>query len=994
MTPEWQKAIKTCADPDRASRVLARLEKSAAAPVLAATRAGQAGIWATLFAASEAASELILAHPHYLGDHLREDQLEFPRQPQGLRREVDGWLIPALEDRDYAGAFRRLREFKQREQLRIAARDLARRGDAVEITSDLSNVADVCLAAALRICRQQLPERLGSPFHQNIDGDWFPTPFSVMGLGKLGGQELNYSSDVDIMFLYEEEGHVFEKPPGRRELPGNRMTSHQFFARLVESFVSELTRSAPEGQLFRVDLRLRPEGDAGPLVRSLGSYESYYAQWGQMWERMMLIKARNVAGDPALAHEFFEAINPFRYPRSLGENATGEIAAMKRRIETEVVKTGELDRNVKLGRGGIREIEFIAQMYQLLHGGRLPFLQGAQTLPTLRNLVRYNLLSPDEAEGLGRAYRFLRDVEHRLQMDQNRQTHTLPEDPAALNRIARLMGCEGRSSFERKRKEHTAFVRRIYDGLFGSKEKAGGGNLPGDFAQDRGRWIELLRAHGFRDPEDAVRLLQGFVHGPGFIHISAHTERIARMLIPPFLELCPARVRLARNGKPGVNVLSDPDRVLTRIDRFVAAYGTRAGLFETWTRNPKLFELLLLLFDRSEFLAETAIQHPDLVDDLVLSGWLRRKKDTTILLEELRLGAGDADQHRWLRRYHRSERMRVGLREILGLMDHDETMDVLTSLGEACLQYALEAVTRRHKLEAPPLAIMGLGKLGGREINYGSDLDVLFLARKGARNLSRLQKFAADFLDLLNTRTEDGTVATVDVRLRPDGDAGLLVNSLDACETYYGQRAQLWEIQALTRIRFVAGDQELGKTFCGRAAELTDFRPGGTGDPPPTRERRDSRLVPVAFTPNWKGEIIRMRSRIEKERTPAGRDALAIKTGSGGLIDAEFLAQMICLEHGWQEPNTLRALERARGERLLPKADAGALIKSFRELQRVEGILRRWSYEGETVLPDQDAPYQRVAIRCGFPDSESFRKHIAKCRAAIRKAWTRATSPG
>src|SRR5207247_1251079 len=282
---------------------------------------------------------------------------------------------PLLESRDYSAALAKLRQFKQREMLRIAARDLARLGNTSEITREISSVADVCLDAVCRVCRQQFSERFGQPYHLDADDRWRPTEFCVLGMGKLGGQELNYSSDVDLMFVYTEEGHAFKERPTRSQQSAKGLANHQFFKRLIEAFVAEVTRLTPEGTLYRIDLRLRPEGDAGPLARSLSSYENYYAQWGQTWERMMLIKTRRVAGDPALASEFFEMIQSFRYPRSLGERILREVAGTKQRIENKVVKPGEVDRNVKLGRGGIREIEFIAQTLQLLNGGRIPFLQ-------------------------------------------------------------------------------------------------------------------------------------------------------------------------------------------------------------------------------------------------------------------------------------------------------------------------------------------------------------------------------------------------------------------------------------------------------------------------------------------------------------------------------------------------------------------------------------------------------------------------------------------
>jgi glutamate-ammonia-ligase adenylyltransferase len=435
----------------------------------------------------------------------------------------------------------------------------------------------------------------------------------------------------------------------------------------------------------------------------------------------------------------------------------------------------------------------------------------------------------------------------------------------------------------------------------------------------------------------------------------------------------------SRTSAPAEDVpLSDPDRVVTRLDSFITAYGARATLFELWNRNPNIFELLVLLFDRSEFLAELAIRTPDLVDELVISGRLRQRKSAAETLRDLRHGLDDKDQQLWLRRYHQAELMRIGLRDILGLADFEQYLTELSALADACLQYALEVVMRKHRLKGPPFVIIGLGKLGGTEIDYGSDLDVVFVTDPGTRNPTGLTPFAREVLDLISARTEQGVVFRMDARLRPDGDKGLLVNTLSAYEEYYRQRGQLWEIQSLTRTRPVAGDLKLGAQFQALAATLTDFR------------RPASPLA--AYTPDWKPKIHQMRMRIEKERTPPGKDDLAIKTGQGGLMDAEFIAQTLCLEQGWQEANTLRVLERGRATGVLPEADK--LIRNYRQLRRLEGILRRWSYEGETVLPDDPAPFYRVSVRCGFATPEAFREALADWRRAMREVYLRVFSPG
>ena len=1007
--PIWTKAIKHCAEPERARHVLNQLQATNAGGSLAKASEPQAAALAALFSGSQALSGQLIAHPEWFSV-LEIEALKFARRKQGLEQEVNRWLAPTLEARDFGKALGGIREFKEREMLRIGTRDLARLGSMSEVIQELSDAADICLKTVWEICRQQLIERYGRPFHQDATGQWQPTAACVVGLGKLGGQELNYSSDVDVIIVYSDEGSIFkDSPPTSQKVasvssrkrvasravvaPRPVLANHQFFNRLAEAFIAEVTRLTSEGTLYRIDLRLRPEGDSGPLSRSLSSFENYYAQWGQTWERMMLIKAREVADDETLAAEFLEMVQSFRYPRSINENVLREVGAMKDRIENEVVKSDELERNVKLGFGGIREIEFVVQALQLLHAGRQPFLQGAQTLASLEKLTQYELLPAATANSLREAYTFWRMVEHRLQMENNRQTHTIPAERHAQLRLARLMGFKTLEEFDAVREAHARAVRRIFDQVLKNEvpETHAPSAFPTQFDGEEEEWKQILGRHGFKNVDASFRVLREFVEGPGYVHVSPRTRELALHLLERLLAKCPSApsakgqkqtpdksvlgsgLKLAAKAeKQNANIpLSDPDRVVTRLDSFISAYGARGTLFELWNSNPAIFELLVLLFDRSEFLAELAIRTPDLVDELVTSGRLRQRKSAEETLRDLSHGLSDADQHLWLRRYHQAELMRIGLRDILGLADFEQYLTELSALADACLRYALKVAMRHHKLKTVPFVVIGLGKLGGREIDYGSDLDIIFVAEPRAKNLTRLKDVAIEMMELLTRRTELGLVFHTDARLRPDGEKGLLVNTLDAYESYYRSRAHLWEIQTLTRSRPIAGDLRLGQRFQTLAAALTNFaRPS---------------LPLIAYQPDWKSRINQMRMRIEKERTPAGKDSLAIKTGSGGLVDAEFIAQALCLEHGWQEANTVNALEKSRGASVLP--DPHKLIDNYRRLRRVEGILRRWSYEGETVLPDEPAPYYRVSVRCGFPTPEAFREVLAMWRRSIREVY-------
>jgi glutamate-ammonia-ligase adenylyltransferase len=967
----WNRFWKLAVDPDRARRVVEELRHHPdSARFITSIRPDSASALVRVAGGSSHLASLLLREPAWAATCLKPDALAHPRRAEGLRLEAAAFLDESIGRADHAAALTALRRFRERESLRIAARDLAGLDGVEVITRELSDLADVCLAGVFRIVRAQLASRHGEPWHRAPEGVWTPTPFCVLALGKLGGQELNFSSDVDLLFVYGDEGTVFRDPPSPRAEPRpGAMPNHQFFRRLAEHFGSEVARISPDGQLYRVDLRLRPEGDTGPLARSLDSYETYYAEWGQTWERLMLLKARPIAGDRQLGAEFLETIQSFRHPRSLSEGLLEEIAATKSRLESEAVQ-GDAARDVKRGRGGIREIEFIAQSLQLLNAGRQPFLQSASTLPTLAKLSEYDLLSSADASRLTEAYRFWRDVEHRLQMDENRQTHTLPQDEAGLLRIARLMGCNSTPEFEQKRQVHADRVRTIYDRFLGSRVTSDPApNLPSTARSSEGDWCTLLSRHGFRDPALSARRIRELVEGPGWSHVSRRTGQLGRALLPNLLSICPGgtRFRPAPGRVPGV--LSDPDRVLARLDRFIQAYGSRSTLYETWSANPLFFELLLWLFDRSEALGEIAIRTPDLVEEILAGGHLRRARTQDETLGDLRHGRADADQSRWLRRYHQAEQLRIGLRSILDLASPAQTQSELSTLAEACLAYALEVLQHRHRLRSPPFALIGLGKLGGAELTFGSDLDLLFVGRDRQKDLDRSIRLATEFIALLSGASELGQAYTIDARLRPDGEKGLLVNTASAYADYYRRRARLWEIQALTRARPVGGDAPTATRFQDAIAPLIRFKDGNPGL--------------VAWQDDWEQAIDQMLLRVQSERTAPGSEDLAFKTGTGGLITAEFLAQKWALAEGFREPNTRQALEKGIAVGRLDPARGQLLLDAFDSLRRMELVLRRWSCSPEAVLPADPGALDRVAVRCGHPDRHALLLESQRARRVI-----------
>lgn len=988
MNPFFEQWLQSDDQADRLVSLYRRLEEAdpSLGPLLEAMTEGQIRILARVVSSSPFLSEELMLHPEWIKENMfDETELQSPTTLTVLRHDLMEPLMEEVASRDFEAAGRVLRAFKAKQLFRIAVRDLNKMGETESIILELSNLADICLQAVFRLEWLELTEKLGTPYHKNAEGKWVITQFSIIGLGKLGGQELNYSSDVDVIFLYSEEGYVFDQEPeGNKVEEENPLTNHQFFTRLAEQIVEVVSKTTSTGWLYRIDLRLRPDGNAGPLVRSLESFENYYAQWGRTWERMMLIKARYVAGSSSLAADFTEMIQPFRYPRSISEQLPEEVAAVKERIEKEVVRTGELQRNVKLGCGGIREIEFIVQTIQVIDAGKMPYLQGGQTLPMLEKLAAYDRLKTEDSIELIRAYKFYRDVEHRLQMEDNRQTHTIPQSSRGGLRLARLMGFKTVEEFDEQLHQYQQNVRRIFEQVVHKKgvneEERTGGKLPVDFAESEQMWKELLRLDGFRDPATAFKLIKCFVCGPGYVHVSKRTLELGWKLLPRLLRLCPSRQRLMPGGEQScfmanMRTLSDPDRVLARLDSFIQNYGGRQSLFENWFSSPFTFDLFLLLFDRSEYLAEVAIKTPELIEEILESEQLRRFKDSKEILRDLLYGLRDEDQYEWIRRYHRGELMRIVLRDLLGLSNFEQNQAEINALGDACVEYALRVVMKKFRLQKPPFAVIGMGKFGGCELTYGSDLDILFVCTPRWKGETKVQKMGFLLGNLLSVKTALGNAYKTDSRLRPDGEKGMLVNTLTRYQRYYCYRAQLWEIQSLTRARVICGDVEMGFQFMDMARNLTNF----------TIPRRKVQ----AYSEDWMEQIIRMRLKVEKERTPAGKDKLAFKTGVGGLMDVEFLAQMLNMEYGWFQPNTRKALRLAASQDLLSEEDAEILIENFDRLMLLEKVLRRWSYEGESVLPDTPAPLLRVAIRCGFDGIDSFMKALERWRGAIREVCLR-----
>ncbi len=920
----FPRLFQTCAasaDPDRAlvnfERLVSALPNKNMFYHYLQEAPGRLELLVTLGAHSPALADTLTRNARYFHFLIAPATLEKPREKSWLAAELRRQLLPI---RQAPLKYDVIRGFRRRETLRIGARDLTGRATVEETTWELSNLADVCLQAVYEVA---LAELLAQFKIRVLPSE---ARFVVIGMGKLGGQELNYSSDVDVIFVTGGDGALTPQ-----------VSYQEFFTKLAEQIIRAMGASSQEGNIFRIDLRLRPEGASGPLVCTLEGCENYYAQRGETWERMALIKARPVAGDGGLGEEFLAMIQPFVYARHLSATVVQEMAVLKERIEQEIVREDRLTRHVKLGVGGIREIEFIVQSFQLLRGARQVLVRERNTLRALELLAQTQALSRAEATALGKAYRFLRNVEHRLQMELDLQTHTIPDEERAQYRLARSMGFATVEKFRVALDAQTAAVRAIYQDVLAAAERIAGPASAVMFSEDK--LPEQLQAAGFADVRGAMKVVGSLLHGSGFVHVSQRTKELFARLFPTVLHWA--------------GQVADPDMALARFERFVSAYGSRGLLYEMLASNPRLVEMLIRLGDASQFLAEALTQEPGLFDEICLGGALSQPKDAAQMARELAAAReGEVTTLDVVRRWKRSELVRIGIENVMGLVDLERTQLELTDVAETCLRMAVAEVCPA-KL---PLAVIGLGKLGGRELGYGADLDVLFVGGKNASQQAAAIGVATKLMEFMMRPTGAGTLFPVDPRLRPDGAKGPLASSLAAHRDYYRHRALLWERQALIKARPVAGDAALGAAFMEMVHEVVYGR---------------------SLTADELAEIRQMRRRIETERGNQKQVEWEFKTGPGGLMDVEFAVQALQLRHGAAHPSlrtahTLAALNRLTALGWVDEERSLQLRRNYLFLRQVELVLRRMENASVSRLPETEREQQLLAKRLGFASAREF----------------------
>ena len=911
---------------------------------------------APLFAASMFLTSYITGEPERtLGWLLAEGRLDAPKERDGMLSDC---LAACPPDTPSDEAMEKLRHFKYTEFCRITVRDLLGRADLAETTREISNLADSALEAALRVAMRELDHRHGAPRLKTPGGRHTRCPFTVIALGKHGGRELNFSSDIDIMYVYLSDKGETSGP--------QKITNHQYFVKLGERLTKMIGEKTAAGFVFRVDLRLRPEGERGDLTQSLVGYETYYESWGQTWERSMLIKARPCAGDAVLGRAFMEMIRPFVFRKYLDYSSIAEIREMKKRIEKAGAARAGREVDLKKGVGGIREVEFFISALQLIYGGREPGIRERNSMKALHRLALKNLISFDEQKDLTRAYEFLRTAEHRVQVVDERQTHSLANEKASVEALARRMGFRERAgvsagtAFMSALDKHTRRVREIYNGLFAErgerealKEEGFDLLLAEDITEDYA--VGLLEAEGFSQPHRAYRNVLLLRDGSAGSALTPRSRRLFMEIMPTLLSGCAAS--------------ADPDMALNNLESFVSSYGSREGIHTFIKERPESATLLTKLLGSSEYFSRLFVAHPEMSDLLLMSdeGLDKAKAEMASelagYLDNSQDFAGKMDA---LRKFKHAEETRIGVKDLLVNPGCRAVSKDLTELAEvvvgAALGMAADDMAAKHGLPDGAkgmcgIAVAGFGKLGAGELNYGSDLDILFIydkpakSRKGGMGGSEYYaRLAERVIFALSSLTREGAAFRVDARLRPGGSKGVLAHTVGSLGKYYEDKASVWELQALTRARAVAGDQGLMVAFESMRTKVLSGP-------------RDTAQVADA--------VRAMRTRMERELGRGKKGVYDIKYGRGGTVDVEFAVQYLQLTNGHAHPEVLTtdatlALKALAGAGVISGGDSDALTSSYIFLRELESKIRITTGQPGSVMPEDARKSGVLAARLGY----------------------------
>ena len=795
-------------------------------------------------------------------------------------------LLDGVETEEALSAL--LRRFRRREMVRIAWRDLAGRAALEETVADLSAFADAVLQNALDCLYRWQCETIGVA--RGKDGS--RQKLVVLAMGKLGARELNFSSDIDLIFAFPKAG--------RAEGPAGEMSNEEWFTRLCRSLIRVVGQNTADGMVFRVDTRLRPDGENGPLVMSFDNTEDYYQQHGREWERYAWIKTRAAAGDRHAGRSLIRRLAPFVYRRYLDFGTFDALRQMKRSIAQEVKRRRLVD-DIKLGPGGIREIEFFGQIFQLIRGGVLPALQARAIGKVLAWLAEERIISDETARSMTRAYRFLRMVEHRLQEFADQHTHRLPVDSRGRQRLAFSAGFSDWESFAEALSVHRNSVRESFNALLepragkaAPETQTAGAALDSVWRGETGpeEAARALTAAGFNQPEEVLRQLRDLKEHGATRSLSREGRQRLDLLLPSLLKVA---------GRT-----ADPETVLGRLIDLVRSVQRRTTYLALLLEHPAALDHLARLVEASPWISTYLARHPALFDELI---------DPRTLYAPPRRAELEAELHHRLARpsarelehqieelclFKQVNTLRVAAADITGVLPLMRVSDHLSDIAEVVLgkviTLAWDHLVERHgapvcRLDGVDLrrgfAVVAYGKLGGLELGYGSDLDLVFLhagsgaeTRGGGKPVDDTTFFARlgqRVVHILTAHTAAGLLYEVDMRLRPSGTSGILVSPLAAFGAYQQKEAWTWEHQALIRARPVGGSPRMAEAFFRIRRQVM------------RKERDPGRLA---------REVAEMRERIRKGHgTGAAADAFDLKQGAGGLVDIEFLVQYLVLRH-------------------------------------------------------------------------------------------------
>jgi len=849
---------------------------------------------AALFSYSQFLANYSAQYPEPLFSAI--DNLDNPPGVSSLVSELNEALGAC---RSIAEGMKVVRRFRKDKQIGITLRDILHRTGLPEIMLEMSSLADVILRQSLEFVEPFLAQRYGRP-EDNA--------FSIIALGKLGAEELNYSSDVDIVFVYRAEGET----SGVSSIPGvtmNRVSAFEYYVKLAEELAKFISSNTEDGFAYRVDLRLRPQGQRGSLALSLRGYEDYYESWGQLWEKAALLRARPVAGDAKLGSDFIATVTPFIYRKYMDHETIDEIKRMKSQVEQ--LKSGTFSRDIKRGYGGIREIEFFIQIFQLIYGGKVPVLRERSTLKALHRLVQKGLIGYDDLGHLTDNYLFLRTLEHRIQQMNDLQTHSLPSGEAELDVLGRKMGFGGKKDFlaglEKRRKK----VREIYDSLFYVREDSrplvasgSGSDIMSRIFWDVETPIkqlisEELSRRGVREIDRAINHLMQ-IRNNIYHFQTIRGRRLLEEIVPRFVDK-------ALSG-------GNPDAALLQLVGFSGLLAASESYLDTIIHRPEAVDAFTFVFSHSDYLSKIIMSNPEYMESrLEVQG---RRKSLAFSEAELGLLIDRKGESSAIRLYRRLEEIRLGILFLNGAINAVQLMKGISTVAQA----VLSTIVRRHGMS---FIVVGFGKLGGREIIFNSDLDVVFISLVEPK--TKDFKDAEVLLKLLMSYTKDGVAYKVDTRLRPDGNKGPLVGSIEGIANYYLKNAQIWELQALLKARPVGGEEKTARYFA---------------------EMRKVVLMKRANEISI-GDIRHMRARIQRElsRDAAESGIHDIKLGSGGIEELEFTVQYLQLRNcigspALLVPGTLDAIGKLADAGIVAQADAAELRGSYIFYRTIETVLR------------------------------------------------------